>query len=752
MAGAARYLLLTASILLLSSGVADGQPPGQPFASYWFPNELLAWTPAADADSPYNRSAIELATRSTGDTQANVHARVDEAKIAALSIMYPSTSGNPSQGAAVFDVYAFNYWQYTDRLVLWGGSAGEGLILAPSADVIDAGHRNGVPVYGTVFFPPTVYGGQIQWVQDFVQNSGGNFPVADKLIEVAEYYGFDGWFINQETAGGSSALALDMRNMMEYIQLNSDISIMWYDAMVESGSISWQNALNSSNDMFFEDGGTISNEMFLNFWWSTGGLASSAALATGLGRSPYELYSGVDVQANGYNTGVNWAGVFPESSPHVTSLGFYCPNWCYSSSTSHPDFYSKANRFWVGANRDPSNTETTHPWKGMAHYVPATTPVTEIPFVTNFNTGQGHQFSVDGDRLGNTDWNNRSLQDVLPTYRWMVDCSGTALYPELDWSDAYWGGTNLKVSGDLYPGTPNVLYLYKTDATLSSGDILLVAFKTGSIGTPSNLEIGLAFEDPETFDYFSMGNSTTEDWNTVTTDLSAFSGRELSVIALRFDASSTVAGYEINIGRIGIISGTQDTPAPPTGLYVESFQQMDDDHGTVRLRWDHSTDQVYMYNVYRVNADNSRSWLWSTPNNACFVPELVREAPETSTTIEVVTVGNEFGISSADTVSIDWTITGCEESSTLGCFGISDNYRNPMVSNTSIGFSTLAEGHVSLSLYSLDGRLVSRLVNEPMPAGNHASVLETDILASGVYFLRLESDGSVDTGKCIVIR
>ena len=748
---ASQYVSFALLVILLMHGDAAAQPPGQPFSSYWFPNELLSWTPAGDADSPYNKGSIELATRSLGDTQANIHARADEGRIAALSIMYPSTSGNPSQGAAVFDVYAFNYWQYTDRLVLWGGSAGEGLILSPSADVIDAGHRNGVPVYGTVFFPPVAFGGQIQWVEDFVQNSGGVFPVADKLIEVAEYYGFDGWFINQETAGGSASLAQQMRDMMEYIQLNSDINIMWYDAMVESGSISWQNALNSNNDMFFEDGGIISNEMFLNFWWSTAGLSSSAAYAAGLGRSPYDLNAGVDVQANGYSTGVNWEGVFPEGSSHVTSLGFYCPNWCYSNSSGHQDFYTKANRFWIGANRDPSNTTTTHPWKGMAHYVPANTPITGIPFVTNFNTGQGHFFSVNGSEMGNTDWNNRSLQDILPTWRWIADCSGTALYPELDWTDSYWGGTCLSVSGDLYPGTPTILYLYKTDVTLSSGDNLIVAYRTGSSGTPSNLEIGLAFEDPESFDYFDMGSSTTEGWNTVTTDLSAYSGRPLSVIALRFDAAATVAGYEMKVGQLGIINGTQDIPSPPANLYVESFQQIDDDHGTIRLRWDHSSDSAYMYNVYRINADDSRTWLWSTPNNACFVPEIIREAPETNTTIEVVTVGNEFGVSSADTTSINWTITGIEESSGGVSFGICDNYMNPMVANTSIGFSIISEGPVSLSLYSIDGRLARRLINEPMPAGNHAAVLETNTLIPGVYFLKLESGGSVDTGKCLVL-
>ena len=32
----------------------------QPFASYWFPLEILSWSPAADPDAPYNRSAVEL--------------------------------------------------------------------------------------------------------------------------------------------------------------------------------------------------------------------------------------------------------------------------------------------------------------------------------------------------------------------------------------------------------------------------------------------------------------------------------------------------------------------------------------------------------------------------------------------------------------------------------------------------------------------------------------------------------------------
>ncbi len=70
---------------------------------------------------------------------------------------------------------------------------------------------------------------------DLVQKDGSTFPVADKLIEMTEYYGFDGWFINQETAGGNAQLAQDMRDFMIYIQQNSDLEIQWYDAMTEAG-------------------------------------------------------------------------------------------------------------------------------------------------------------------------------------------------------------------------------------------------------------------------------------------------------------------------------------------------------------------------------------------------------------------------------------------------------------------------------------------------------------------------------------
>lgn len=741
-------------MLLLAAVLCAQTLPGQPYASYWHPADLLSWSPYSDPDAPYNRSAIPLATRSLGDTQCNAHAIPGQAGITSIGIMFPSTSFNPSQGGPGIDTYAFGYWQYIQQLTFWGGSAGEGLILAPNPGVIDAAHRNGVPVYGTVFFPPTQYGGQIQWVWDFVQKEGGTFPVADKLIEVAEYYGFDGWFINQEIAGGNAQLAQDMRDMLLYIQQNSDIRIQWYDAMTETGTVSWQNALNGNNDWFFQyEGQTVSDEMFLNFWWTQAGLENSANHAVSLGRSPYDLYAGVDVQSAGYNTGVNWAWLFPEGEDHVVSLGFYCPNWTYTNSSSHSAFYTRENRFWVGANRDPGNTQTTHPWKGMAHYVPAMTPVTEVPFVTNFNTGQGYRTAVEGSVLSESPWHNRSQMDVLPTWRYLARSNGTALYPELDWDVPYYGGSSLMVSGELSPSNTTMLYLYKTDALIQSDDSFILAWNRGAAGLPSGMEVALSTSaDPMSFTYFTVPDGTEPGWNTWQFPLSGLSGDTLSVIALRFQNPTVIDDYEIRIGRLGIVRGEQNEPAAPGGLMVEQFNQIDDNNGTIRLRWNHSPGPVYSYNIYRLNPDESRTFLWATPNNACFVPSVTRSAGEETTTILLEAVSTEFGFSPSAETQITWTTTGIEDQGVPGVPAFCGDISNPVSGLVNIGFSVSAPGPVDLLVYDLAGRVVSVLHQGHASAGLHSVSWDTAELPAGVYFQSLSAPGGCERRKCTVLR
>mgnify|MGYP001168787471 FL=1 len=736
---------LTPLCLSLMAGSAAAQfPPGQPLCSYWFPDEILAWDPATDPDAPYNVSSVPLAPRIPYGIQVNSHARPGEAQISTLCAWY-GTSSNPSQGRENFDVFAPNYWMYIDIMVFWGGSAGEGLILAPAPYVTDAAHRNGVPVYGTVFFPPTAYGGQIEWVWDLVQEEGGVFPVADKLIEAAEYYGFDGWFINQETAGGNAQLALQVRDFMDYVQTNSDIDVMWYDAMIENGAIAWQNALNANNDMFFHDGGVISDEFFINFNWNQTGLVNSGTLAESYGRSRYDLFAGADVEASGYNTSVNWAVLFPEGEAHRTSLGFYRPEWCFNSSTGPADFYQKENRFWVGANRDPSNTATSHPWKGMAHYVPDRSVIGSCPFVTNFSTGQGGIYAIDGlvERTG--DWSNLSLQDILPTWRWISTSAGTPLHPDLVWDDAYYGGTCLSVSGDLVAGTPADLMLFGTDVAISSSTSCVIAFRADAAGQPSRIQIALDLDDTSGAGAFiDVGNSTQAGWNLKTVSLSSYSGHTLEALGLRFVSSTSISGFDARIGRLGLLDGPPDPPAPPSGLWVDGFYQTDDDHASVRLRWTRSPDEVYQYNVYRLDDSGSRTFLWGTPDNACFVPELVREAGETETTLFVEAVGPDFHAAGADSVLVTWTITGIEGSPPVARPTLDNPTPNPSSLPLNLSFFLPSAGMARLAVYGLDGRLVETLYDGDAAEGLNGLRWTADEVPAGIYFLRLDCpSGSV---------
>jgi hypothetical protein len=84
-------------------------------------------------------------------------------------------------------------------------------------------------------------------------------------------------------------------------------------------------------------------------------------------------------------------------------------------------------------------------------------------------------------------------------------------------------------------------------------------------------------------------------------------------------------------------------------------------------------------------------------------------------------------------------------------------YPNPANPTTSISFSIPRDGPVRLSVYGLDGRLVLVLADERLPAGSyerlwHGTDHDGRAVASGTYFLRLETDTRIDTGRLSLVR
>ena len=192
--------------------------------------------------------------------------------------------GNYLSKMGQFNLYNFTHWQYIDGLIWFGGP-----ILIPAAPWVNAAHRNGIKVYGNLFFAPNVYGGSNEKISNFLEkDENGRFIAAQKLKEIVKYYGFDGWFVNMETNVDSTNGKL----MYEFVKELTRImprskDVIWYDAMIMSGKVDWQDQFNEKNKAFLQNNKRrVSDAVFVNFFWKEKSeVKVSKSTAQSLGRS-----------------------------------------------------------------------------------------------------------------------------------------------------------------------------------------------------------------------------------------------------------------------------------------------------------------------------------------------------------------------------------------------------------------------------------------------------------------------------------
>lgn len=637
-----------------------------PTAPHWFPAELLEWTPSSDKNLTLNQSTIKLVERVSKDKLETVNQTQNkDREVVAISIMNSSTSGNPSQGSNKFSSNVFSYWQYIDKLVYWGGSSGEGLIVPPSADVTNVAHKNGVPVLGTIFFPMTAHGGKIPWLDEFLaKDANGNFPIVDKLIEVATTYGFDGWFINQETEGtDEEPLTADHAKLMQELVIQfkekagDTLEIMWYDSMTKDGEMEWQNALTEKNQMFLVDDNkeAVADSMFLNFWWTDRFadqhlLETTTDYAKELGIEPTTIFAGIDVQADGISTPIRW-DLFEAGQ---TSLGLYCPSWTYASASSIDDFHTKENRLWVNENGDPSiSTATTgEEWRGVSTYVVEKTVVNTLPFVTNFNLGHGYNFFINGEKVSETDWNNRSMADVAPTYRWMIDNEGAnQLSADIDYANAFYGGNSIKFSGNLEGKKASTVKLYSTDLTLEDNISFTTSIKSSH---EINFDLVLDFYDGSTETIKSKDKVITNQWSTLSYDVFKLSGKSIKNISFSISSDEEVSGLKLNLGNISITKEADSKEATAQNLKVDD--QLFDEDGMfvgVKLSWK-GNEGASHYEIYQNNQDGTKSFLGTSVTTSFFYNALSRDGDSNTTNFEVVAVNAHGMQGSSAKVSMEW--------------------------------------------------------------------------------------------------
>jgi len=97
--------------------------------------------------------------------------------------------------------------------------------------------------------------------------------------------------------------------------------------------------------------------------------------------------------------------------------------------------------------------------------------------------------------------------------------------------------------------------------------------------------------------------------------------------------------------------------------------------------------------------------------------------------------------------------TGIEDTAIPVSTELHQNYPNPFNPSTEISYALKTEGMVMLSVYNTKGELIRALVNEKKTAGNHTVNFKADGLNTGIYFYKLEVNGSsVGSKRMLLIK
>ncbi|AXG81783.1 endo-beta-N-acetylglucosaminidase [Streptomyces paludis] len=620
----------------------------QPYQHGYSSTDLLRWNPADDTGAAYLRAKVPLQTR-TAPLSATQRNKALPAQTQHLTLAgdYGNAFFESHPYTNEFSQYLFNYWQYTDAYAAWHGMPTEGVPVSsydpdldwrekwfefgmlnlPNPGYTNAAHANGVRSLACIFFSPNDRGDQ-DYSELLVRDATGAFPAAAKLIEVAEYYGFDGYFVNQESA----VAAADIPAYKQFLKQLRDggMYVQWYDSIHNStGSISYQNEFNAVNGPFVRDPrlGDVSDSIFLNYWWNKSRLTNSKAYAAGLGLdSRASVFAGVEAGMYQFNQPYNLDdNLGPDGTPMnaIATLGADFVSSDYAAKTddaAQAQVFDRERRWWTGSSQGATTPEGS--WKGISKYIAERSVIKGTTFATSFNTGHGLSTWSEGRLSSDAEWGNINVQDIPVSWQWWIDADRTPLAADFDYGPRYTpasrfsyrkiggydGGSSLVLSGTL--ASDNTVRLYKTDLAVTSRSSLALTYNKPSADDGSQLRLALVLaSDPDKVVQVPLAGTgrRTDGWETVTADLSAYAGERVASLGLVVAAGpQSVPNYQVNLGSLALRDGVDRTPAAPKGLEITQLLAGTDElflgwqldgYDTVR-RYDVYLDDTYLGGVY----------------------------------------------------------------------------------------------------------------------------------------------------------
>lgn len=97
-------------------------------------------------------------------------------------------------------------------------------------------------------------------------------------------------------------------------------------------------------------------------------------------------------------------------------------------------------------------------------------------------------------------------------------------------------------------------------------------------------------------------------------------------------------------------------------------------------------------------------------------------------------------------------VVGISSNTTAHSYSLSQNYPNPFNPSTTIHYSIVKSGNVSLTVYDCTGKEVNTLVNSHSSAGNYYINFDGSSLSSGVYYYKITTGDFSETKKMLLVK
>lgn len=494
---------------------------------------------------------------------------------------------------------------------------------------------------------------------------------AKKLYEIAKYIGFDGWFINEESGGATSAEWADfIKDFNKFADENGDtqMEIQWYNARRAPDVEILKTHKNTSQ--------------FLEY----GGAGDYRNYASQLGCTEEEtfskIYGGVQVAASGHTNFIYHLNAAMPTDGHVGSLDFFCPEektWkdnvrnLLGKNDTGPDAYNAINRtfeyemqMWTNYEGDPS--VIAEKWPGVSGRVLERSVINSMPFTTSFCVGVGKHRFVEGEVKASQDWYHSGVQSIMPTWRYWFENKGNGSI-KIDWDDAWNFGSSLKVEGGYnFTKGDHLWRLYKTQFAVNGGTLRLVYKASAN----SSVEVKLSTTSSVNPDA-TLANPTTttkNGWTIAEYDLSSLNGKTIYMIALNLKTSSVLNDYKFSLGELSVLPANY-APAAVEVKNLATTSTLGNVQGDARLTWDFDyTADFDHFDIYKENEDGTRTMVGQTRDEAFYVPTFQRKDNEAYVKFIVTPVMKDMRQQKGKSIVLDYP----QATAPVVSFTISNSY------------------------------------------------------------------------------